>query len=291
MELNKWWLVFALTLASCQWFDPTAVGTSFERQPHVYVNVAMPSDSTHCSLSMSKGLSDPSPLGGSMDACVRLQSIEGILGEGCGTGKSGAMGLWMPTSGLDNLSSGDTLALDVTTDAWDDLSAQTTVPHAPSWSGVSLDVRTYAEGDRVFDELEVALTRGANEDKWHLIQLMRQVDTVAAAPPKLRNLRSDDPHAVIRRHGDSMLDNGILLGSEGWEGAEYALRFRARNKLEEDVPYHYVVLVQSVSRELFEFWHDIEAVREGEAAVVRSNVEGATGCFGLTRTGSQLVFP
>ena len=44
--------------------------------------------------------------------------------------------------------------------------------------GVSLDVRTYAEGDRVFDELEVALTRGANEDKWHLIQLMRQVDTV-----------------------------------------------------------------------------------------------------------------
>ena len=291
MELNKSLLVFALAFSSCQWFDPTVVGEPFERQPHVYVNVPMFSDSIYCSLSTSKDLSDSAPLNGSMDACARLQSAEGIHGEACGTGKSGAMGLWVQTLGLDGLFSGDTLKLEVTTNVWDDVSSQTTVPHSPTWSWMALDVRTYVEGNGIFDELEVSLTRGVNEDKWHLIQLIMQVDTVAAGPPKFRNLRSDDPNAVIRRHGGSMLDKGILLGPEGWEGTEYALRFRTRNKLSEGVPYHYLVMVQSVSRELFEFWRDIEAVREGETAFVRSNMEGATGCFGLTRTGSQLIFP
>lgn len=88
-----------------------------------------------------------------------------------------------------------------------------------------------------------------------------------------------------------MLDNGILLGSEGWEGAEYVLRFQTRNKLREGIPYHYVLLVQSVSRELFEFWHDVEAVREGEAAIVRSNMEGASGCFGISQSKAKLMFP
>jgi hypothetical protein len=124
-----------------------------------------------------------------------------------------------------------------------------------------------------------------------LVQLLFQVDTVAAGPPKFQNLRSFDPNVVIRKHGNSALDNAILLGAEAWEGDEYVLRFHSRNKLDDNVPFHYVLSVQSVSQELFDFWLDLEAIRQEEHGFARSNVEGAGGCFGLTQSKSQLVFP
>ena len=290
MELKNATVILAIALSSCQWFDPRDVGEREEWQPHVYVNVSLSSDSTFCSFSTPEGWSQSTnqqPL----DACVQLQSTSGEQAEGCASGMADALGFWVPTTAMESLVLGDSLALEVSSNLWEDFSAQAAVPSAPAWTGVELGVRTYQEGSKDFDELSVHLVQEEEDQKWHLIQLLFQVDTVAAGPPKFQNLRSLDTNVVIRKHGNSALDNAILLGAEAWEGDEYVLRFHSRNKLDEDVPFHYVLIVQSVSRELFEFWLDLEAIRQEEELFARSNVDGAGGCFGLTLSESQLVFP
>lgn len=291
MELNRILPLLGLMLVSCQWFDPRDIEVPGDWQPHLYVNVSMDSDSTHCSLSTSFGMNDDTGAEAWLEACARLESASaGLHGEHCGAGKAGGLGIWVPTAGLESLAAGDSLSLAVTTNLWGDWEAQAEVPLAPAWNGMTLDVRSYAEGDKVFDEFWVSLQQEEGDQKWHLIQLILQVDTVGARA-KWRNLRSDDPNAVLRKHGDSMLDNAILLGAESWAGNEYDLHFRSRNNVDVGVPYHYVVLVQSVSEELFEFWNDLETVRRGEAIDVSGNVQGADGCLGVTRSASQLVFP
>lgn len=290
MELNRILPLLGLMLVSCQWFDPRDIGVPDDWQPHLYVNVSMDSDSTHCSLSTSYGIGDDGAEAW-LEACARLESTSvGIHGEHCGAGKARGLGIWVPTAGLESLAPGDSLSVAVTTNLWGDWVAKAEVPLAPSWKGMNLDVRSYTEGNKVFDEFLVSLEQGEGDQKWHLIQLILQVDTVGARA-KWRNLRSDDPNVVLRKHGDSMLDNAILLSAEAWAGDGYDLRFRSRNNMDVGVPHHYVVLVQSVSQELFEFWNDLEMVRRGEAIDVIGNVEGAEGCLGITRSASQLVFP
>lgn len=291
MELRKTTVILATALASCQWFDPRDVGRGGEWEPHVYVNVSLSSDSTFCSFSTPEGWNAPSMGEEPLDACVQLQSASGVYAEGCGSGMADALGFWVPTTAMEGLGIGDSLALEVSSNLWDDFSSQVAVPSAPAWTGVELGVRTYQDGSKDYDEFSVHLVQEEEEHKWHLVQLLFQVDTVAAGPPKFRNLRSLDTNVVIRNHGNSALDNAILLGAESWDDNEYVLRFHSRNKLDEDVPYHYVLIVQSVSQELFDFWLDLETIRQEEHGFARSNVEGAGGCFGLTQSKSQLVFP
>ena len=147
------------------------------------------------------------------------------------------------------------------------------------------------EGNKTFDEIDVVLSQAEGERKWHLLQLLMQVDTVGAGPPKFRDLRTDDEDAVVRMHGGSKLDNALLVDDEAWDNNVRPLRFRVRNKLDEGVPYHYVLMIQSISEELHAFYTDLELLRREDGMAVSGNVDGADGCFGVTHSSIHLLFP
>ena len=88
-----------------------------------------------------------------------------------------------------------------------------------------------------------------------------------------------------------MLDNALLVGDGAWDNNVRSLRFRVRNKLDEGVPYHYVLLIQSISEELHAFYTDLELLRREDGLRVSGNVDGADGCFGVTHSSVHLLFP
>ena len=150
-----------------------------------------------------------------VQACVTMEGASEALGSTCGIGASEAMGFWLASSGLTMEEPGQSLSLQVTSDRWDDMQGTSQVPAPPNWSTLRLRSRAIQEGDKVFDELELNLTRDEGEGKWHLVQLLLQVDTVLAPPPTARNLRSDDPHVLVRKHGGPALDNAFLWAMTG----------------------------------------------------------------------------
>ena len=289
MELKSTFLLATmLGMASCHWFDPTDIEDAALERPHIFVNAVMGEDSTFCSIaSVSSGGVNTEE---EVQACVTLAGASEALGTTCGSAASEAMGLWLPTSGL-TMDAGQPLSLQVTSDRWDDMRATSQVPAAPTWSTLRLKSRAIQEGDKVFDEFELDLTRDEDEGKWHLVQLLLQVDTVLAPPPTARNLRSDDPHVLVRKHGGPALDNALLVGNDGWVGREWNLRFRVKNNLPQDIPHHYIVVVHSISEELHAFWEDLEWARRNNGHDVRGNIEGGEGCFGLSEVRYELVFP
>ena len=289
MELKSTFLLMiGLGMASCHWFDPTDIEDAARERPHIFVNAVMGEDSTFCSISSvsSGGVSTEEEV----QACVTLAGASESLGTTCESGASEAMGFWLPTSGL-TMNPEQPLSLMITSDIWGDMRATSRVPAAPTWSTLHLSSRAIQEGDKVFDEFELNLTRDEDEGKWHLLQLLLQVDTVLAPPPTARNLRSDDPHVLVRKHGGPALDNSLLVGNDGWVGLEWDLRFRVKNNLPQGIPHHYILVVHSISEELHAFWEDLEWARRNNGHDVRGNIEGGEGCFGLSEVRYELVFP
>ena len=289
MELKSTFLLMiGLGMASCHWFDPTDIEDAARERPHIFVNAVMGEDSTFCSISSvsSGGVNTEEEV----QACVTLAGASESLGTTCGSGASEAMGLWLPTSGL-TMNPEQLLSLMVTSDRWGDMRATSWVPAAPTWSTLRLSSRAIQEGDKVFDEFELNLTRDDDKGKWHLLQLLLQVDTVLAPPPTARNLRSDDPHVLVRKHGGPALDNALLVGNDGWVGLEWDLRFRVKNNLPQGIPHHYILVVHSISEELHAFWEDLEWARRNNGHDVRGNIEGGEGCFGLSEVRYELAFP
>ena len=289
MELKSTFLLMiGLGMASCHWFDPTDIEEAARERPHIFVNAVMGEDSTFCSISSvsSGGVNTEEEV----QACVTLAGASELLGTSCGSGASEAMGFWLPTSGL-TMNPEQPLSLMVTSDRWGDMRATSRVPAAPTWSTLQLSSRAIQEGDKVFDEFELNLTRDEDEGKWHLLQLLLQVDTVLAPPPTARNLRSDDPHVLVRKHGGPALDNALLVGNDGWVGLEWDLRFRVKNNLPQGIPHHYILVVHSISEELHAFWEDLEWSRRNSGHDVRGNIEGGEGCFGLSEVRYELAFP
>ena len=289
MELKSTFLLMiGLGMASCHWFDPTDIEDAARERPHIFVNAVMGEDSTFCSISSvsSGGVNTEEEV----QACVTLAGASESLGTTCESGASEAMGFWLPTSGL-TMNPEQPLSLMITSDIWGDMRATSRVPAAPTWSTLHLSSRAIQEGDKVFDEFELNLTRDEDEGKWHLLQLLLQVDTVLAPPPTARNLRSDDPHVLVRKHGGPALDNALLVGNDGWVGLEWDLRFRVKNNLPQGIPHHYILVVHSISEELHAFWEDLEWARRNNGHDVRGNIEGGEGCFGLSEVRYELVFP
>ena len=289
MELKSTFLLMiGLGMASCHWFDPTDIEDAARERPHIFVNAVMGEDSTFCSISSvsSGGVNTEEEV----QACVTLAGASESLGTTCGSGASEAMGFWLPTSGL-TMDPEQPLSLMITSDIWGDMRATSRVPAAPTWSTLHLSSRAIQEGDKVFDEFELNLTRNEDEGKWHLLQLLLQVDTVLAPPPTARNLRSDDPHVLVRKHGGPALDNALLVGNDGWVGLEWDLRFRVKNNLPQGIPHHYILVVHSISEELHAFWEDLEWARRNNGHDVRGNIEGGEGCFGLSEVRYELAFP
>ena len=289
MELKSTFLLMiGLGMASCHWFDPTDIEDAARERPHIFVNAVMGEDSTFCSISSvsSGGVNTEEEV----QACVTLAGASESLGTTCGSGASEAMGFWLPTSGL-TMDPEQPLSLMVTSDLWGDMRATSRVPAAPTWSTLHLSSRAIQEGDKVFDEFELNLTRDEDKGKWHLLQLLLQVDTVLAPPPTARNLRSDDPHVLVRKHGGPALDNALLVGNDGWVGLEWDLRFKVKNNLPQGIPHHYILVVHSISEELHAFWEDLEWARRNNGHDVRGNIEGGEGCFGLSEVRYELAFP
>ena len=289
MELKSTFLLMiGLGMASCHWFDPTDIEDAARERPHIFVNAVMGEDSTFCSISSvsSGGVNTEEEV----QACVTLAGASESLGTTCESGASEAMGFWLPTSGL-TMNPEQPLSLMITSDIWGDMRATSRVPAAPTWSTLHLSSRAIQEGDKVFDEFELNLTRDEDEGKWHLLQLLLQVDTVLAPPPTARNLRSDDPHVLVRKHGGPALDNALLVGNDGWVGLEWDLRFRVKNNLPQGIPHHYILVVHSISEELHAFWEDLERARRNNGHDVRGNIEGGEGCFGLSEVRYELAFP
>lgn len=289
MELKSTFLLMiGLGMASCHWFDPTDIEDAARERPHIFVNAVMGEDSTFCSISSvsSGGVNTEEEV----QACVTLAGASESLGTTCESGASEAMGFWLPTSGL-TMNPEQPLSLMITSDIWGDMRATSRVPAAPTWSTLHLSSRAIQEGDKVFDEFELNLTRDEDEGKWHLLQLLLQVDTVLAPPPTARNLRSDDPHVLVRKHGGPALDNALLVGNDGWVGLEWDLRFRVKNNLPQGIPHHYILVVHSISEELHAFWEDLEWARRNNGHDVRGNIEGGEGCFGLSEVRYELAFP
>ncbi len=289
MELKSTFLLMiGLGMASCHWFDPTDIEDAARERPHIFVNAVMGEDSTFCSISSvsSGGVNTEKEV----QACITMAGASESLGTTCESGASEAMGFWLPTSGL-TMDPEKPLSLMVTSDLWGDMRATSRVPAAPTWSTLQLSSRAIQEGDKVFDEFELNLTRDEDKGKWHLLQLLLQVDTVLAPPPTARNLRSDDPHVLVRKHGGPALDNALLVGNDGWVGLEWDLRFRVKNKLPQGIPHHYILVVHSISEELHAFWEDLEWARRNNGHDVRGNIEGGEGCFGLSEVRYELAFP
>lgn len=289
MELKSTFLLMiGLGMASCHWFDPTDIEDAARKRPHIFVNAVMGEDSTFCSISSvsSGGVNTEEEV----QACVTLAGASESLGTTCESGASEAMGFWLQTSGL-TMDPEQPLSLTVTSDLWGDMRATSRVPAAPTWSTLHLSSRAIQEGDKVFDEFELNLTRDEDKGKWHLLQLLLQVDTVLAPPPTARNLRSDDPHVLVRKHGGPALDNALLVGNDGWVGLEWDLRFKVKNNLPQGIPHHYILVVHSISEELHAFWEDLEWARRNNGHDVRGNIEGGEGCFGLSEVRYELAFP
>ena len=292
MELKPHVLIWAAVgLVSCQWFDPVVTESDAVVRPHAFVNVDLDLDSVHCSFSQSGPLYGAGLDVRSMEACVRIALELDETLETCATGPVNALGMWVPSIGVSGADAGDTLKLLATTDKWDDFTSTATIPYPPKCAGMTLNVRSMTEGNKTFDEIDVVLSQAEGERKWHLVQVLLQVDTVGAGPPGFRNLRTDEEDVVVRRHGDSMLDNALLVGDGAWDNNDRSLRFRVRNKLDEGVPYHYVLLIQSISEELHAFYTDLELLRREDGLRVSGNVDGADGCFGVTHSSVHLLFP
>ena len=292
MELKPHVLIWAfVSLASCQWFDPVVTESDAMIRPYAFVNVDLDLDSVHCSFSQSGPLHEVGLDEGVMEACVRIALDLDETFETCATGPDNALGMWVPSIGAAGAGPGDTLKLLATTDKWNDFTSTAIIPHAPQCAGMTLSVRSMTEGNKTFDEIDVVLSQAEGERKWHLLQLLMQVDTVGAGPPEFRDLRTDDEDALVRRHGGSKLDNALLVDDEAWDNNVRPLRFRVRNKLDEGVPYHYLLMIQSISEELHAFYTDLELLRREDGMVVSGNVDGADGCFGVTHSSIHLLFP
>ena len=174
MELKSTFLLMiGLGMASCHWFDPTDIEDAARERPHIFVNAVMGEDSTFCSISSvsSGGVNTEEEV----QACVTLAGASESLFT-CGSGASEAMGFWLPTSGL-TMDPEQSLSLTLSLRTSGVTCVQRVECLAPTWSTLHLSSRAIQEGDKVFDELELNLTRDDDKGKWHLLQLLLQVDT------------------------------------------------------------------------------------------------------------------
>jgi hypothetical protein len=171
------------------------------------------------------------------------------------------------------------------------------VPQRPIVAGYDLSPRTWISGDKIFDELKVHFNDPSPNSDQYMLQLIRSIDTIGAPPPRLINIKTEDPNLQVRKFGRAALDNALLLNDAHWTDDLYSAEFRTRNNIEEGVPYHYTLLVHGISIEMARFFNDLEngdfygTFTSGSENFVRSNLSGAEGCFGVMRTETILIFP
>ena len=121
-----------------------------------------------------------------------------------------------------------------------------------------------------------------------MIQLILHIDKIGAQFPFIRNMKSDDSNLIRKNFGQSMLDNTLFFDGSLWKWGDYTFLFRSKNNLNEGILYQYILLVQSISTDMYRFFYDLSAndmpgYFNGGSFYVYSNVEGAHGLWNYTK--------
>jgi hypothetical protein len=251
-------------------------------------------DSSVCFLSSSMVLFEPNS-NEYFDFCAKVKSSDGEV-TSCGVMNEDTASVWIGTGGLGGLDPGDSLFLELESPAFELISSSSVVPEKAVIVSYSMTSRSYFNGEKYFDELVLELSDPSPREEAYMIQLISQVDTIGAHSPSIRSLKSDNPRMIRRKFGLTALDNALFFDDTFWEGGNYTFHFRTSNIVDEGVPYHFTLLIHSISIDMYQFFYDLEASDltgyfHGGSFVVRSNVDGAHGCFGTMQTTPVLVFP
>lgn len=295
MEL-RWWYIFsfALGLASCNWFNPYDVPNNDEDFRYLTYFLPIESDSSVCFISRAVDFSIPNVVE-PYDICAQVKSGAGDI-ISCGVVEMDTARIWLGTGDIVSVEPGDSILLEVASPTFDLISAATVVPEKASIISYSMTSRSFFNGEKYFDEFVVELSDPTSREEAFMFQLLAHIDTIGAPMPVLRGMKSDDTNMIRRKFGLSALDNTLFFDDSFWEGGSYTFSFRTRSRVEEGVPYHFTLLVHSISIDMFKYFSDLEnsgfsGQFDGSGNVIHTNIDGGLGCFGALQTSHVLLFP
>lgn len=295
MELRWSYILWlSLGLSSCNWFNPYDIPINNEDFRCVTYFLPIESDSSVCFMSRAVDLNLPNIVE-PYDVCAHVKSVGGNV-VSCGLVEADTARIWLGTGGIVGAEPGDSLFLEVESPTFEIISAATVVPEKASIVSYSMTSRSFLDGEKYFDEFLVELADPTSREEAFMFQLISHIDTIGAPTPVLKNMKSDDTNMIVRKFGRAALDNTVFFDDSFWEGGNYTFSFRTRNRVGEGVPYHYTLLVHSISIDMFKYFRDLENSNfsgqfDGRGNVIHTNITGAKGCFGSLQTSQVLLFP
>ncbi|MAO46748.1 MAG: hypothetical protein CL823_06315 [Crocinitomicaceae bacterium] len=296
MELKRYYtLLLPIVITSCNWFNPYDIPLADEKAQCVSYFLPVDSDTSVCFLSNSINIYE-SQQNESFDFCVKVSTQESVV-ISCNSMESDTAKVWIETGNLTDLIAGDTVFLEVESPEFGLLTSNTIVPESAVVIDYSLDSRSYFNGVKYFDEIDLKLSDPSNRDEAYMLQLISHIDTIGAPIPSIRNMKSDDQNMLRRNFGDKNLDNALFFSDSFWEGdGTYTFNFRTKSTADEGVPYHYTLIVHSISMDIYKFFYDLEGgdmsgYFNGGGFDIYSNIDGGYGCFGTLKSSNILLFP
>ncbi|MEC7654197.1 MAG: DUF4249 family protein [Bacteroidota bacterium] len=295
MELRQLYIIaIAIFASSCNWFNPYDVPVVEDNFKCVSYFLPIGGDSSLCFLSRSFNPYSPNS-NQHLDFCAEVSSSLGAV-LSCGEMVDDTSSVWVDTGELNGLMPGDSVFLNVESPSFDDVTSSSIIPEFSEIISYSITPRSFFNGDHYFDEIYLELKDPSPKKEAYMLQLITQVDTLGAPTPVISNIKSDDANMYRRSFGGVALDNALFFDDSFFEGGNYTFLFRTKSRINEGVPFHYTLLVHSISNDMYQFFFDLEASDitgyfNGGSSSVHSNVDGAHGCFGTMQTTPVLLFP
>ena len=287
-------MAIVLFASSCNWFNPYDVPVLEENFKSVSYFLPIGGDSSLCFLSRSFDPYSPNS-NQNLDFCAEVSSSLGAV-LSCGEMVDDTSSVWVDTGVLKGLMPGDSVFLNVESPSFDDLTSSSIIPEFSEIISYSITPSSFFNGTHYFDEIYLELRDPSPKKEAYMLQLITQVDTLGAPPPVIVNIKSDDANMHRRGFGGTALDNALFFDDSFFEVENYTFLFRTKNRINEGVPYHFTLLVHSISNDMYQFFFDLEesdcnGYFNGCSFSVHSNVDGAYGCFGTMQTTPVLLFP
>ncbi|MBM56216.1 MAG: hypothetical protein CMB32_06640 [Euryarchaeota archaeon] len=283
-----------VSMTSCNWFDPFDIPIVEDDFKSVSYFLPLDNDSSVCFLSRFIDVFDQTS-SEAFDYCAKVHSSENEI-VSCGNMSADTSSVWVETGGFSGIHPGDTIYLEIESTEFDVISSYTIAPESALINSYSMTSRSYYNGSKYFDELVLELLDPSVKSEAYMLQLISHVDTIGAPSPAIRSMKSDDPNMIRRSFGDKLLDNALFFDDSFWQGGSYTFHFRSRSMVDEGVPYHFTLLVHSISYDMYKFFYDLEASDmtgyfNGGSFAVHSNIDGGHGCFGAMNSTQVLLFP
>ncbi|MBI49113.1 MAG: hypothetical protein CL850_02330 [Crocinitomicaceae bacterium] len=296
MELRSWMYILfvACFLSSCTWFNPYEINVMEDDFKCVSYYLPVNRDSSLFFFSRSF---DPYNQYSNefLDFCAEVSTSQSTT-TSCGEMLDDTASIWLDTKYIGSLLPGDSVFLSIESPAFDMISSSSVVPEKSQISGYYMSSRTYDNDLDYFDEIVLELNDPSSNDEAYMLQLILHIDTLYADSPKMKSLKSDDVNMIRRKFGGDVLEDALFFDDACFEGGNYTFHFRTLNTLDDGVPYHYTLLVHSISKSMYKFFYDLEAADltgffYGGSFSVYSNINGAHGCFGIMQSTPVLLFP